>query len=615
MTAGDNVYDLGTDEEFEKCYDPTWGRVLERTRPVPGNHDYGTAGAAGYFRYFGRRAGPVGRGWYAFDHGTWRIYALDSDCELTGQCRRGSSQYRWLQGDLAKHPRRCVMAVLHHPSFSSGPHGNSRLTMPLLNLLYRAGAELVVNGHDHIYERFAPARPWGGRSAAHGMRQFIVGTGGAPLYDWKPDGRPAHSVVRQNEVHGVLRLDLRWDGYAWRFVPVAGGRFEDAGTGTCHARRTAAVGPGQRPRCASPAVAGATAAPSPAPDACALREPARGVPRAPSRSMTGPASPSGPPDGPLGTTPGRGHAPSCRPSLVVRSALPMNVLVAVASRHGASLQIGEVVATTLRASGLPAELHRVEDLESVDGYDAVVLGSGVYAGHWLRRARVFVDAFETQLLQRPLWLFSSGPVGDPPRPQEGPAEVAGLIKRLGARGHRLFGGRIEGTELGLAEKALVALVRAPAGDFRPWTDIAVWAESIAAELQSAETAHLIPSPGRTTIAGRVSAGLDSHRKMALDGGATMSTRDQVMAELEALGTEQTRKTYRRQGSPSRSSGSASAICDRGQAHRAGPRPGAGAWQTGNFNARLVACMVADPAEASEAELDASSSTSSMTTPW
>jgi hypothetical protein len=234
MTAGDNAYDLGTDEQFDACYGPTWGRVRDRTRPVPGNHDYGTPGAAGYFRYFGQHAGPVGRGWYAFDHGTWRIYALDSDCELTGQCRRGTRQYRWLKADLANHPRHCVMAVLHHPAFSSGPHGNSKRTMPLLNLLYRAGAELVVNGHDHIYERFAPARPWGGRSEAHGMRQFIVGTGGAPLYGWKPDGRPAHSVVRQNEVHGVLRLDLRWDGYAWRFLPVAGARFDDTGTGTCH---------------------------------------------------------------------------------------------------------------------------------------------------------------------------------------------------------------------------------------------------------------------------------------------------------------------------------------------------------------------------------------------
>jgi menaquinone-dependent protoporphyrinogen oxidase len=160
----------------------------------------------------------------------------------------------------------------------------------------------------------------------------------------------------------------------------------------------------------------------------------------------------------------------------------MNVLVAVASRHGATLQIGEVIATSIRACGLPSELHRVEDLDSLDDYEAVVLGSGVYAGHWLRRARVFVDSFEAQLLQRPVWLFSSGPVGDPPPPLEAPSEVAGLVKRLGARGHRLFGGRIETDELGLAEKALVALVRAPSGDYRPWTEISEWAEAIAAEL-------------------------------------------------------------------------------------------------------------------------------------
>jgi menaquinone-dependent protoporphyrinogen oxidase len=165
----------------------------------------------------------------------------------------------------------------------------------------------------------------------------------------------------------------------------------------------------------------------------------------------------------------------------------MNVLVAVASRHGASLQIGEVIATTLRARGLEAETRRVEDVSGLDGVAAVVLGSGVYAGHWLRRARVFVDTFEADLVRRPVWLFSSGPVGDPPRPAENPAEVAGLVKRLGARSHRLFGGRIDGDELRLAEKALVALVRAPYGDYRPWSDISVWADAIASELQAPAT--------------------------------------------------------------------------------------------------------------------------------
>jgi menaquinone-dependent protoporphyrinogen oxidase len=161
----------------------------------------------------------------------------------------------------------------------------------------------------------------------------------------------------------------------------------------------------------------------------------------------------------------------------------MRVLVAVASRHGSSLQIGEVIATTLRARGLEAAVLPVEDVASLDGHDAVVLGSSVYAGHWLRRARVFADTFEAELARRPLWLFSSGPVGDPPRPLENPAEVATLVKRFGARGHRLFGGRIEGDGLRLTEKALVALVRAPYGDFRPWSYISVWAEAIAAELR------------------------------------------------------------------------------------------------------------------------------------
>ena len=161
----------------------------------------------------------------------------------------------------------------------------------------------------------------------------------------------------------------------------------------------------------------------------------------------------------------------------------MNVLVAVASRHGSSLEIGEVIATTLRTRGLQADVHSVETVTSLDGYDAVVLGSSVYSGHWLRRARVFVDTFEAELVGRPLWLFSSGPVGDPPSPLENPVEVAALVERLGPRSHRLFGGRIAGSELGLAEKALVTLVRAPYGDFRPWSEISVWAEAIAAELE------------------------------------------------------------------------------------------------------------------------------------
>ena len=161
----------------------------------------------------------------------------------------------------------------------------------------------------------------------------------------------------------------------------------------------------------------------------------------------------------------------------------MKVLVAVASKHGATLEIGQVIEASIRSSGLDVELKRVEEVSTLSPYHAFVIGSGVYAGHWMRPAREFVEVHEGELKEKPVWLFSSGPVGDPPKPLENPAEVAGVVKRLGSRGHRLFPGRIEGSDLGISEKALVALVRAPDGDFRPWSEIADWSESIAAQLQ------------------------------------------------------------------------------------------------------------------------------------
>lgn len=233
MTAGDHAYPLGTARTFRDCYGPTWGRFRGRTRPVPGNHDRATAGARPYFDYFGARAGPPGRGYYAFDAGSWRVYALDSSCWLGDRCRKGSAQYRWLERDLERHPVACSMAVLHHPTYTSGPRGNGGRTRPLIRLLYRAGAELVVNGHDHFYERFAPARPWGRIDRRHGVRQFIVGTGGAPLYGFR-SRTPGHSRVRQNRVHGILWLRLEPDAYAWRFIPVRRGAFDDRGSSACH---------------------------------------------------------------------------------------------------------------------------------------------------------------------------------------------------------------------------------------------------------------------------------------------------------------------------------------------------------------------------------------------
>jgi menaquinone-dependent protoporphyrinogen oxidase len=171
----------------------------------------------------------------------------------------------------------------------------------------------------------------------------------------------------------------------------------------------------------------------------------------------------------------------------------MKVLVAVASRHGSTIEIGEVIASTLRSSGMEVDMSRIEDVASLHGYDAFILGSGVYAGHWLRPAREFVDRHEAALAQRPVWLFSSGPVGDPPTPLENPAEVVAVAKRVGSLGHRLFAGKIESDDLGIAEKALVKLVRAPAGDFRPWSEIAVWAEVIAADLKQSATDDQTPA--------------------------------------------------------------------------------------------------------------------------
>ena len=163
----------------------------------------------------------------------------------------------------------------------------------------------------------------------------------------------------------------------------------------------------------------------------------------------------------------------------------MNVLVAVASKHGSSLEIGQVIEATLHSAGFDVDMKRTEAVTSLDGYDAAVLGSGVYMGHWMRAARELIDDHEAELQAMPVWLFSSGPVGDPLSPLENPAEVAAVVKRIGARGHRLFAGKIDGSELRVAEKALIALVRAEHGDFRPWSEISEWAESIAAALREA----------------------------------------------------------------------------------------------------------------------------------
>lgn len=231
FVAGDVAYPDGTAAQLRDCYDPTWGRWRLRTHPVPGNHDYRSAGAAPYFAYFGSRAGLAGTGWYAYDLGTWRVYSLNSSCAEVGGCGPGSPQEQWLRADLAANPRSCVAAVWHHPLFSSGYHGGSAAVRPLWQALEEAGAEVVLTGHDHDYERFAPQTA-AGATAPSGIRQFVVGTGGAEL-------RPFAAILPNSErrsasTHGVLKLTLRADGYDWAFVPVAGGAFADTGSASCH---------------------------------------------------------------------------------------------------------------------------------------------------------------------------------------------------------------------------------------------------------------------------------------------------------------------------------------------------------------------------------------------
>ena len=231
VTLGDNAYPDGSAANLRDCYGPTWGRHRSRTRPSPGNHDYRTAGASAYFAYFGSTAGDPARGYYSYDLGAWHVVVLNSNCAAVGGCGSGSPQLGWLRADLAASSGKHVLAYWHHPRFSSGTHGGNSAIGPFWDALYAAGADVVLNGHDHDYERFAPQDPWGRADSVHGIRQFVVGTGGAGL-------RSRATTARNSQVfsttHGVLRLTLGADSYAWAFVPIAGKTFHDEGTGVPH---------------------------------------------------------------------------------------------------------------------------------------------------------------------------------------------------------------------------------------------------------------------------------------------------------------------------------------------------------------------------------------------
>jgi hypothetical protein len=227
LALGDNAYFSGSAAEYRTCYAPTWGRHLQRTRSAPGNHDYRTAGAAGYFAYFGERAGPPGRGWYSFDVGAWHVVFLNTSARM----QPGSEQERWLRADLAAHPRRCTLAVMHHPRFSSGLHGANPAVIPLWRALHEAGADVVLSGHDHVYERFVRMTPEGHPDRERGIRSFVVGTGGAHHVGFY--GRAAGSQARLDREWGVLKLTLRADRYEWEFVTAVGGRRLDHGEDPC----------------------------------------------------------------------------------------------------------------------------------------------------------------------------------------------------------------------------------------------------------------------------------------------------------------------------------------------------------------------------------------------
>jgi 3',5'-cyclic AMP phosphodiesterase CpdA len=227
LALGDNAYVDGTETEYRDCYAPTWGRHRARTWPAPGNHDYNTPGAAPYYAYFGDRAGAPERGYYSFGVGEWHVVMLNSNLDVSA----GSEQERWLRADLAANPTRCAVAVIHHPLFSSSWHGSNPPVASLWQALYDAGVDLVLSGHDHVYERFLRMAPDGRPDPERGIRSFVVGTGGARHY---PFVRAAPgSAYRLRQSWGVLRLTLRSDRYEWEFLNAGTGQSVDHGGEAC----------------------------------------------------------------------------------------------------------------------------------------------------------------------------------------------------------------------------------------------------------------------------------------------------------------------------------------------------------------------------------------------
>jgi LysM repeat protein len=232
LTLGDNAYEVGSLQEYNECYGPTWGRFLARTKPAAGNHEYGAGNASGYFTYFGAAATPLEpgcttdcKGYYSFDLGAWHLIALNSEIDTNP----GSDQEQWLRADLAAHPNVCTLAYWHRPRWSSGREGGA--APALIQALYDYGADVVLVGHEHHYERFAPQTPQGALDPERGVRQFTVGTGGAPLRDFR--FIQPNSEARNAETWGILKMTLHPDRYDWEFIPIAGQSFRDSGSAPC----------------------------------------------------------------------------------------------------------------------------------------------------------------------------------------------------------------------------------------------------------------------------------------------------------------------------------------------------------------------------------------------
>ncbi len=244
LTLGDTVYPNGSLDEFLDCYHASWGRFRPITRAAVGNHEYHAPHAGPFYAYFCGGSGAPFEGRVSFEIGAWHVIVLNSNCggdadmpasvaDEFGGCAAGSAQARWLEADLAAHPSRCTLAMWHHPRFSSGPYGTADYMSDLWRILRNSGVDLVLSGHAHLYERFAPMDADGNRDDARGIPEIVVGTGGkSPLHDIPHVA--AGSEARNNTTHGVLRLELRPDAFAWRFVGVPGGSFADEGEAPCH---------------------------------------------------------------------------------------------------------------------------------------------------------------------------------------------------------------------------------------------------------------------------------------------------------------------------------------------------------------------------------------------